>query len=315
MEVTMKLTWDITNKCNLRCKHCAAVSLLEEDLPEYQNWRKVIDYVSNFVDSISLLGGEPLLHPEVEDIIKYANSKDMDILIITNGQVDPSILNTIMNYKIKSILVSIEGLEANHDQVRGNGTWKKAMDSIKYLTELKTQKSQKTQIGVNIVANKLNRNDIIDFIESTKELNICYQVSSLALKGNAETNQETLRIDNNELMDFFEEIAEYHGKHPNVEINILNSYPIFKEYLNKKFGTTYEVKGFICEALTGSIYADPYGGIYACQNYHDVKINMDDNNDWNDDFLKFKPLLQLLHNKNTNNTAHFPFTSSFSIII
>lgn len=299
----MKLTWDITNKCNLRCKHCAAISLLEENTSEYKNWKQVIDYVSDFVDTITLLGGEPLLHPEIEELIKYADSRGKKILLITNGQADTKILDAIMKYNIVSILVSIEGLEETHDKIRGKGTWKKAMNCLNYLINLNKNKPIKTQIGVNIVANKLNRDEITKFIEATRELNIMYQITSLVLKGNAETNKDTLEISSNEILNVFEEIAEYHAQNPNVEINFLNDYPIFKSYLNKKFGTRYEIKGFTCEALIGSIYADPYGNIYTCQNHKNIKISLDTANNWNEDFSVFKPFLKLLHMKNKNNTC------------
>lgn len=297
----MKLSWDITNKCNLRCKHCAAISLLEQDKAEYKDWRKVIDYVSGFVDSISLLGGEPLLHPEIEELIKYANSKGIKILIITNGQADSNIISAIMKQDIQSILVSFEGLEAAHDMVRGKGTWKKAMETLKLLTAL--NKTAKTQVGVNIVANKLNRKEIISFIEATKHMNIAYQISALSLKGNAQANRDILEISIEEILDLFEELSEYNVLNPHIKINILNNYPVLKNYLNKKFGTSYNVKGFTCDALSGSIYADPYGNICICQNHSDVRINIEDSNGWVEDFSEFEPFLRLLHTRNENNVC------------
>lgn len=296
----MRLTWDITNKCNLRCKHCAAISLIEQSIPEYPNWKKVIDYVCDFVDSITLLGGEPLLFPEIEELIGYANSKNIKILIITNGQIDPKVLDNIMQHDITSILISMEGLEVTHDKIRGIGTWKKAYDSLNHLINLNKSKINKTQIGINIVANKLNRNEIIDIFELTKNLNIMYQVSSLSLKGNAQVNKDTLDMETDKIIDLFEEIVEYHTKNPSLQLNILNNYPIFKDYLNKKFGTTYNVKGFTCEALLGSIYADPYGNICVCQNHKDFNINIEKSNAWTEDFNVFEPFLKLLHSKNTN---------------
>ncbi|WFR56533.1 radical SAM protein [Anaerocolumna sp. AGMB13025] len=296
----MHLTWDITTRCNLRCKHCGAISLVEQNKPEYKNWKKVIDYVSTFVDHMTLLGGEPLLHPEIEEIIHYACSYGIKVSLITNGQAEGSLVDAIMKHPIASIFVSMEGLLDSHDQVRGTGTWKKAMDTLKHLTYLNKYKSPRTQIGVNIVANKLNRHEILDFMESTKELGIRYQISSLALKGNADINQDLLAISTGEVLDLFEEIAQYHAGNPGMKINILNDYPIFKEYLNKKYGTDYRIKGFTCDALTGAIYADPNGNISTCQNHSDMKLNMEEYHDWNEDFPVFEPFLQLLHKKNTN---------------
>lgn len=299
----MRLIWDITNKCNLRCKHCGAMQLIEENKPESKDWRKIIDYGKDFVDSISLLGGEPLLHPEIEEVIEYANLNGMDVLIITNGQVDIEKLDDIMKHEIVSIIISIEGLEETNDKIRGIGSWRKAMDSLNHLVNINKNKLRKTLLGVNIVVNKLNCNEIIDFIEATKKLDITYQITPLKLTGNAQINKEMLVMDSNELLNFFEKITGYHVYNPNLKIDILKNYPITNEYLNRKFGTNYKINELACDALTNSIYADPYGNIKACHDYNKINLNMSDNNDWKEDFYLFEPFLQILHKNKENHTC------------
>lgn len=74
--------WDITNRCNLMCKHCYAESNSRkpsEDLP--------LDTVKNVVDQLSdlgcviiaLAGGEPLMRKDLPQIIEYIKNKGIDV--------------------------------------------------------------------------------------------------------------------------------------------------------------------------------------------------------------------------------------------
>ncbi|MBI4855609.1 MAG: radical SAM protein [Acetobacterium woodii] len=84
----------ITSKCNLKCQNCGlyipcyenqehrTIESINRDLDSYF---KVIDYVSEF----RLLGGEPLIYPEIVDLItiigeKY-RAKIGEFVIVTNG--------------------------------------------------------------------------------------------------------------------------------------------------------------------------------------------------------------------------------------
>jgi sulfatase maturation enzyme AslB (radical SAM superfamily) len=77
----------ITNKCNLRCKGCFARKLLVDNadisMREYQ--KAVEDAVSKGAEQINLLGGEPLLHPNVLDMVSFNINQGLKTTIYTNG--------------------------------------------------------------------------------------------------------------------------------------------------------------------------------------------------------------------------------------
>ncbi|MDR1141194.1 MAG: radical SAM protein, partial [Planctomycetaceae bacterium] len=84
---------DIVKGCNLKCKFCCHVSPLRkgyiplEQLSEwFETWSKKV-----IPDRFVILGGEPLLHPEVEKVILAAGKywKDSQIQIVTNGMLLP----------------------------------------------------------------------------------------------------------------------------------------------------------------------------------------------------------------------------------
>lgn len=97
--VLSKIDTVITTKCTLRCQHCNMfISCMDkhEDITveelkgNFDVFFKSVDYVYEY----TLLGGEPFLHSEIGEIIKYLGEKYREnigkINIITNGTVVPS---------------------------------------------------------------------------------------------------------------------------------------------------------------------------------------------------------------------------------
>lgn len=63
----------LTNRCNLRCKHCVASACIEEvDHMNTEDWKKAINQVLILnPKEINLTGGEPLIRPDFCEILEY----------------------------------------------------------------------------------------------------------------------------------------------------------------------------------------------------------------------------------------------------
>lgn len=77
---------EVTDKCNTYCRGCYRINGMQghksleqvkEEIQLLKKWRNC--------DNISIAGGEPLIHPDILDIIAYIRSQDMKPLILTNG--------------------------------------------------------------------------------------------------------------------------------------------------------------------------------------------------------------------------------------
>lgn len=90
---------ELTAKCNLECSHCYTESSPRLSLSNGMNlndWIKVLEESSEKgCKTLQLIGGEPLLHPEIDKIIGYANSLDFKTIevftnatFINNGHLD-----------------------------------------------------------------------------------------------------------------------------------------------------------------------------------------------------------------------------------
>ena len=83
--------YEIVHHCNLNCKgcdHCAPIAEEEYvDLKQYKNDLKAIKKTFYNINIFAIMGGEPLLHPQLIEIVKLSRKilKNTIILIYTNG--------------------------------------------------------------------------------------------------------------------------------------------------------------------------------------------------------------------------------------
>ncbi len=78
----------ITNVCNLKCEGCFAKNIISENnkhmtIEEYTKAIKA--FIEKGGKQINLLGGEPLLHPQLKEILKINKDNNIKTTIYTNG--------------------------------------------------------------------------------------------------------------------------------------------------------------------------------------------------------------------------------------
>jgi MoaA/NifB/PqqE/SkfB family radical SAM enzyme len=147
--------WRLTKRCNLKCKHCS--HHLNRDKI---NQEKLIEIAHKIAASntmvVSLTGGEPLLVPNIKEIITILKNAGKKIMLNTNGYNLEQFNDFLMESKVDYIAVSFDGFnEKTHDQIRGKeGSFKAALDSIKYIKA--NRKGNKPHLAVRAVVMKDN---------------------------------------------------------------------------------------------------------------------------------------------------------------
>lgn len=131
-----KLNLMLTKRCNLSCAFCnfPDANYKTEDMPREEAF-KAIDSAANLgIKDLEITGGEPLLHPELFEIIDYAKSKSMLVHITTNGILLSRHIEQIARSEPKTFCVSVDGGEGTHDELRGFvGCYEKVMEGIEAL--------------------------------------------------------------------------------------------------------------------------------------------------------------------------------------
>lgn len=100
----------ITNKCNLKCRYCSNLiphysAGVHETFDTVKKWIDLICERAKKVFRLKIHGGEPLLHPDLARIIKYACGKEniVDVRMSTNGTIIPSeeLIHEMLNEKFR----------------------------------------------------------------------------------------------------------------------------------------------------------------------------------------------------------------------
>jgi radical SAM protein with 4Fe4S-binding SPASM domain len=126
---------DITNRCQLDCRHCfnrsgpgrrdeLPLAVIERTLGEMRRWG---------VGLVRLTGGEPTLHSRFEAILDACAVGGIAVHVNTHGVVSETTLERLLSDPVKRCLVSLDGLEEVHDQVRGTGCFRHAITTCRRL--------------------------------------------------------------------------------------------------------------------------------------------------------------------------------------
>jgi len=92
----------LTSKCTRSCPYCFAEREMTDSPDEVMSWENLV-YLADFLaasgeKSVSLLGGEPTLHPHFVDYVLYLVERNFNVNVFTNGIMSPSRLTELKDY-------------------------------------------------------------------------------------------------------------------------------------------------------------------------------------------------------------------------
>jgi SynChlorMet cassette radical SAM/SPASM protein ScmF len=134
----------LTEGCNLRCRHCWIAPKYQSEGNSYPAldldlFKSIIDQAKPLgLTGVKLTGGEPLLHPQINEILEYIRTEDLSLTVETNG-----VLCTLdLARKMAActdpfVSVSLDGAEVEtHEWVRGvEGCFEDALVGIRNLVD------------------------------------------------------------------------------------------------------------------------------------------------------------------------------------
>ncbi len=161
--------------CNLHCPECVAgqKQITRQPFMNIELFKKVIDEIQHYTLHVLLyFQGEPLLHPNIIEMIEYSNNKNLYTYLSTNAQtLDENISIQIVKSQLRHIVISIDGItQQSYEQYRVGGSLEKAIQAIKYLKkEKERQYSSFPKIEIQFVVFKHNENEIKEIKTLAKE--------------------------------------------------------------------------------------------------------------------------------------------------
>ncbi|MEM7175099.1 MAG: radical SAM protein [Chlamydiota bacterium] len=117
----METDLHITNRCNLRCRHCVYDSGVTK-MPEMtlQTVKTITpSLLSMGVDEVHITGGEPLVHREVYSIIAHLRASKFKVRMQTNGRLlTKACADKLKEAGLNEIMISIDGAKEHHNYFR-----------------------------------------------------------------------------------------------------------------------------------------------------------------------------------------------------
>jgi radical SAM protein with 4Fe4S-binding SPASM domain len=200
----------VTNRCQLRCAHCYMGDRLEaaQKMPYMQVldtlrvWRKMGS------SKVTILGGEPTLHPDYVEIIRAAKGMGFEHVITTSNGLEPAIrkFRRMEPEDFSYVQISLDGGCADsHDQIRGPGTFDKALANVAELAQ------RGFDVRIICTVNRANAGDCLRLLDIADDLGVSlvkYHVFSTIGAGNDATD---IAMSPREWIAFYENLEQVAG--------------------------------------------------------------------------------------------------------
>ncbi|WP_281226579.1 GTP 3',8-cyclase MoaA [Flavobacterium aquiphilum] len=163
----------ITEHCNLRCTYCMpAEGIALTPRAHLMTAEEIVTIAKTFVklgvNKIRLTGGEPLVRKDAKKIIEELGKLGVVLTLTTNGILVHEFIDTFKEAGITTLNVSIDSLKQDKfNQITRRNYFEKVIENI----DLLERNGFKVKLNV-VVIKGFNDNEIVDFIELTKERNI-----------------------------------------------------------------------------------------------------------------------------------------------
>lgn len=238
----------ITDICNLNCQHCFATAFKASSRRKMQieDFRQVMKEANKLgAVNFSFQGGEPLLFPQLEELIKAAAPYKNLISVTTNGTLlTPKRAKQLRKIGVDIFTISLDSMNMeDHDFFRNKkGAYDKTLKGI----EAALENDCNVTIGTVLSHQNIRSEGIKKLFEwvCQKHLNLCLSLAVPA--GEWAGNTDILLTE--EDMAYLEILQK--------------KYP----YVRTDFEANYVKKG--CGAIKEILYVTPYGDVLPCPYIH-----------------------------------------------
>ena len=230
----------LTEGCNCKCRHCWIT-------PKYEaggegKWPYIsLSQLKNVVEqgkklglsSVKLTGGEPLIHPDILEILEYLAQTDLRVIVETNGLAcTDKVAAAIRKCKNPFVSVSLDGAQkGTHNWVRGvDNAYDGALEGIRNLVNNKLN----PQLIMSLV--KRNKDQVDELVELAEKLgasSIKFNlVAPVMERGELLAGQDEI-LSLKEFMDIGKHIED--DLQPKTKISLHYSYPFAFKSLSAMF--------------------------------------------------------------------------------
>jgi MoaA/NifB/PqqE/SkfB family radical SAM enzyme len=242
----------VTYRCNAKCHMCNTWQFPTK--PAEEITPAIVEKLPSGLKFINITGGEPFLRQDLDEIVAVARRKTERLVISSNGYFTDRMVALAKKIPDIGIRISIEGLPAANDQLRGiRDGFDRGMRS---LLELKAMGIN--DIGFGMTVSDVNAKDMIELYRLADSMGLEFATASTHNSYYFHKHDNTFK-DPEMVASEFERIS----------CELLKTKRVknwFRAYFNH--GMANYVRGgkrlLPCEVGTDMFFVDPYGKIMPC---------------------------------------------------
>ncbi len=269
----------LNEACNAKCVMCDIwKSPTHGDTKTLQNIIKTLSDLD--FEWVTLWGGEPFLHKDVDLIMQTVKEEGMNLQMITNGSLISKHLDSIGLY-VDNLVVSIDsGYENIHNKIRGVDIFQDAINGIIQVQQLK----QKPSIEIDTTILNENSDTLSSIIHLSNKLGkVFVDFDPVQIYGVGNNNDYAINIG---LEGLDEAVNE--AKKLNIEITSPKRIEIIKQYL--KGEDIHQA----CYSYCKDMLINPQGDVHTCWTINTIIGNVLNSNfkeQWYEGLKKNKEVL------------------------
>lgn len=160
----LNLDIEVSSKCQLECTHCFRqyMDIRENEFMDFEFYRNIVRECARhklFTLKFSMRG-EPLLHPNIIEMVKFAKEEGIrEVWINTNGVLlDEKTCLGIIKSGVDWITVSFDGLGKFYESIRKPLKFEESLNKIKLLRRIRDQLKANTLINVQTIWSAISQN-------------------------------------------------------------------------------------------------------------------------------------------------------------
>jgi MoaA/NifB/PqqE/SkfB family radical SAM enzyme len=170
---------DPINVCNLRCPLCpTGLGTLQRERGRmsFEAYQKIIDQIAPYACILDLYNwGEPFLHPQIFDMIHYADRHDIFVRLSSNlNHFDRGMAERTVTSGLHALIVSLDGAtEETYQKYRRGGKLSRVVKNVEMLMETKKQtESRLPYVTLRMLINRYNEQEIEDVRQMAADLGV-----------------------------------------------------------------------------------------------------------------------------------------------
>ncbi len=272
------VVWNVGQRCNLKCIHCYSQSkdIVYPNELTTQEAKAMLDDLADYGAPVILFsGGEPLMRPDLLELIGYAKEKGLRAVISTNGTLitkDKAL--ELKRFGLSYVGISLDGLKDTNDRFRGiPGAFDAALEGIRNCL------ATGIKVGLRFTINKRNFHDIagiFDLIEKENIPRVCFYHLVYSGRGSNLIEEDLSHKEAREVVDLIiNKTKEAHDKGRKIEVLTVDNHAdgpyVYLRLLRENPKRAKDVlellqwnegnssgKGLACISWDGEVYADQF---------------------------------------------------------